>query len=40
MFAAISVETVNVDAANPVFIEIVLIAMVEAIRDEPVSVEN
>jgi hypothetical protein len=40
IFAAINVETVNVEKANPVFILMVLVAMVEAIKEEPVSVEN
>jgi hypothetical protein len=33
-------QSVNVEKANPVFILMVLVAMVEAIKEEPVSVEN
>jgi hypothetical protein len=40
MLAAINVDTVNVENANPVFMLMVLTAMVDAIREEPVSVEN
>jgi len=40
MFAAIRVETVRVELKKPVLEVIVLIATVEAIKDEPVSVEN
>ncbi len=40
MFAAINVETVKVEKANPVFMLIVLTAMVEAVNEDPVSVEN
>jgi hypothetical protein len=40
IFAAIRVLTVNVEKANPVFMLMVLVAMVEAIKEEPVSVEN
>ena len=40
MFAAINVETVKVEKANPVFMLIVLTAMVEAVNEDHVSVEN
>ena len=38
--AAIKVETVSVELTNPVFVVIVEIATVDAIREEPVNVEN
>jgi hypothetical protein len=38
--AAISVETVRVELKNPVLAVIVEIATVDAMRDDPVSVEN
>jgi len=38
--AAINVETVSVDVKNPVLLVIVEIATVDAIRDDPVKVEN
>ena len=38
--AAINVETVSVDVKNPVLLVIVEIATVDAMRDEPVNVEN
>ena len=38
--AAIRVETVSVEVKNPVLLVIVEIATVDAIREEPVSVEN
>ena len=38
--AAIKVETVRVDVKNPVLLVIVEIATVDAMRDEPVKVEN
>ena len=38
--AAIKVETVRVEVKNPVLLVIVEIATVDAIREEPVSVEN
>jgi hypothetical protein len=34
------VDTVSVELKNPVFAVIVLIAMVDAIREDPVRVEN
>ena len=40
IFAAIKVETVSVEVMNPVFAVIVEIATVDAIREEPVKVEN
>jgi hypothetical protein len=40
ILAAISVETVRVEVKNPVLLVIVEIATVDAMRDEPVSVEN
>jgi len=38
--AAISVETIRVDVKNPVLLVIVEIATVDAMRDDPVKVEN
>ena len=40
ILAAIKVETVRVELKNPVLLVIVEIATVDAMRDEPVSVEN
>ena len=40
MVDPIRVETVSVELTNPVFVVIVEIATVDAIREEPVSVEN
>jgi len=38
--AAIKLETVRVEVKNPVLLVIVEIATVDAMRDEPVNVEN
>jgi hypothetical protein len=38
--AAINVETVRVELKNPVLLVIVEIAIVDAMRDDPVKVEN
>jgi len=40
ILAAIRVETVKVDVNNPVLLVIVEIATVDAMRDDPVKVEN
>jgi hypothetical protein len=40
MDEAYRVETIRVELKNPVFAVMVLTAIVEAIRDEPVNVEN
>ena len=40
MEEAYNVETIRVELKNPVLAVMVLIAIVEAINDEPVNVEN
>jgi hypothetical protein len=40
MEEAYRVETVRVELKNPVLAVMVLMAIVEAIRDDPVNVEN
>ena len=40
MEEAYNVETIRVELKNPVFAVMVLMAIVEAINDEPVNVEN